>query len=147
KLKEALSVQPPSTDPRELAAAQERITGLEKENQLLKVTLAQQKTSGTAPQTNNAPQDPAALREANRKLAEQTELATKLALENKQLKLDQSLSNKNAGNVSEGTKKALADANARLAQQTAFANKLAVEKEALQARVKKLTADADAAVA
>jgi Flp pilus assembly protein TadD len=38
KLKEALSVQPAAVDPRELAAAQEKIRGLMKENDLLKAS-------------------------------------------------------------------------------------------------------------
>src|ERR1041384_7050140 len=43
KLKEALSVQPAAIDPRELAKAEERVRGLQKENELLKVSLAQEK--------------------------------------------------------------------------------------------------------
>ncbi len=39
KLKEALSVQPPATDPRELAKAEEKIKGLQKERDLLKISL------------------------------------------------------------------------------------------------------------
>ena len=43
KLKEALAVQPAALDPRELARAEEKIRGCMKENDLLKVTLAQEK--------------------------------------------------------------------------------------------------------
>ena len=41
KLKEALSVQPASVDPREMLRAEERIRGLQKENELFKAQLAQ----------------------------------------------------------------------------------------------------------
>src|SRR6266700_663610 len=44
KLKEALSAQPATMDPRELAKAGEKIKALQKENDLLKVTLGQEKT-------------------------------------------------------------------------------------------------------
>src|SRR5262245_40816288 len=44
KLKEALASQPASIDPRELAKAEERVKTLQKENDLLKVTLDQTKT-------------------------------------------------------------------------------------------------------
>ena len=47
KLKEALGAQPAAIDPRELARARETIRSLMKENDLLKVSLAQGKT-GTA---------------------------------------------------------------------------------------------------
>ncbi|MGI8966281.1 MAG: hypothetical protein ACR2H1_09385, partial [Limisphaerales bacterium] len=43
KLKEALSVQPTAVDPRRLNKAEEKISALEKERDLLKVTLDQQK--------------------------------------------------------------------------------------------------------
>src|SRR5688572_10550593 len=61
KLKEALSVQPPAMDARELGKAEEKIKELTKERDLLKVALEQQK--GTAMKLT----DPAAI-EAERKL-------------------------------------------------------------------------------
>jgi Tfp pilus assembly protein PilF len=61
KLKEALSVQPPAMDARELAKAEQKINELTKERDLLKVVLEQQK--GTAMKLT----DPAAI-EAERKL-------------------------------------------------------------------------------
>jgi Flp pilus assembly protein TadD len=45
KLKEALSVQPAAVSPRELAKAEEKITALQKENDLLRVSLEQSKTT------------------------------------------------------------------------------------------------------
>jgi hypothetical protein len=102
KLKEALAVQPAAVDPRELARAEEKIKGLVKENELLKVTLAQEKAKPL----------PAADTKA----------------------LDE-------------TRQALTDANLKLADQSKLASGLAVEKETLQARLKTLSADAEAAAA
>ena len=102
KLKEALAVQPAAVDPRELARAEEKIKGLVKENELLKVTLAQEKAKPL----------PAADTKA----------------------LDE-------------TRQALTDANLKLADQSKLASGLAVEKETLQARLKNLSADAEAAAA
>jgi Flp pilus assembly protein TadD len=89
KLKEALSVQPAAIDSRELTRAQQQIESLTKENDLLKASLSQGKTR-TNVVTLTA--DSAALKElqaalvaANQKLADQTERADKLALENQAL--------------------------------------------------------------
>jgi Flp pilus assembly protein TadD len=89
KLKEALGAQPAAIDPRELARAMLTIRSLLKENDLLKVSLAQGKT-GTTPGGAGAESDALklavlALAEANQKLAEQTARAGKLALENQAL--------------------------------------------------------------
>lgn len=51
KLKEALSVQPAAVSPTELAKAQEQISALEKERDLLKVDLAQARAAASQPQT------------------------------------------------------------------------------------------------
>ena len=100
KLKEALSVQPTSLDPRELARAEDKIKGLVKENDLLKVILAQEKA-----------------------------------------KLLPAADAKALGE----TRQALTDANRKLADQSKLASELALEKESLQARLKTLNADAEAA--
>jgi tetratricopeptide (TPR) repeat protein len=89
KLKEALGVQPAAVDPRELTRARETLRSLMKENDLLKVSLAQGKT-GTTPGGAGAELDALklaelALVEANQKLAEQTARAAKLAQENQAL--------------------------------------------------------------
>ena len=55
KLKEALSVQPASVDPREMMRAEERIRGLQKENELFKVQLAQKEATAVAPPAPPAP--------------------------------------------------------------------------------------------
>jgi Tfp pilus assembly protein PilF len=49
KLREALAARPAMTDPRELARAQDRIKALQKENELLQVSLAQAKERATTP--------------------------------------------------------------------------------------------------
>ena len=63
KLREALSVQPATVDPKDLAKAEERIRDLQKENDLLKTTLQQEKDK--APKTS----DTAALDETKKLLA------------------------------------------------------------------------------
>jgi tetratricopeptide (TPR) repeat protein len=81
KLKEALSAQPAAVDPQEFAKAEEKIRSLEKENDLLKISLAQVRS-------NSVPADPAALEQtrkeladANRQLARQAEVNASLVLE------------------------------------------------------------------
>jgi Tfp pilus assembly protein PilF len=89
KLKEALSVQPATMDPRELARAEEKIRNLQKENDLFKVSLAQEKAKALpAPDTNAVAETLQALAVANRKLAEQTKTVNALALEKKALSAD-----------------------------------------------------------
>ena len=87
KLKEALASQPASVDPREVAQMREQLRFLMKENDLLKVSLAQGR--GEAAPTGVNPESIAqlkrALAEANQKLAKQTMRADKLALENQAL--------------------------------------------------------------
>lgn len=63
KLREALSAQPATVDPKELAKAEDRIRDLQKENDLLKTALQQEKDK--APKTV----DTAALDEAKKSLA------------------------------------------------------------------------------
>ena len=82
KLKEAFDLRPAEADPRDLAKAQEKITSLQKENELLKVTLDKERAK-PAP-----PADPAALdktrkqlEEANRQLALQKDLSSRLTQE------------------------------------------------------------------
>src|SRR5262249_21247968 len=117
KLKEALGVQPAASDPRELAKAQETIKSLQKENDLLKVSLSQQKAKAASPTPSKAP--------------EQSADARNVAASNAAL---------------EQTKKALDEANRRLAEQSQLAAKLAVEKQALQAKLNNPKAQTDAAL-
>jgi len=156
KLKEALAAQPAPMDPRELAKAEEKIKALQKENDLLKVSLNQAKAKSPPASSHPSPvpsdgrgTTDKALTAANRKLAEQTEKANALELEKKALqkKLDSLIpSHWNAASI-EATKRGLEDANRQLAEQKKLASKLALEKEALQVRLRSSSADAAAATA
>ena len=86
KLKEALAVQPAAVSPREFAQVQEQLRSLMKENDLLKVNLAQGQ-GGPAAGVDAKAFDllKLALAEANQKLADQTARADKLTLENQTL--------------------------------------------------------------
>ena len=85
KLKEALSAQPAAVDPRELAKAQAQIKDLQKENELLKTSLAQAKTNVVQANPAAAEQTRKALEEANRKVAQLTEANATLAMEKEAL--------------------------------------------------------------
>ena len=150
KLKEALSVQPAAMDPRELARAEAQISDLQKENDLLKVSLAQEKNKPVAaPDTQALDEARQSLEEANRKLAEQARLAEALTSEKAALqsKLD-SLAAQTVNTAElETARQALEEANRKLAEQTRLAEALTGEKESLQARVTALRTDAEAAAA
>src|SRR5215475_4801950 len=82
RLKESFSAQPATIDPRELTKAQDQVKSLQKENDLLKVTVGQQKVRlATTYDANGFEQTKQALGDANRKLAEQTDKANTLAQE------------------------------------------------------------------
>ncbi|MGH7976360.1 MAG: tetratricopeptide repeat protein [Limisphaerales bacterium] len=86
KLKEALTEQPTAINSSELTKAQARIESLTKENTLLKEGITQAQASATM--TSGAAaleQLRRQLADANRKLAQQTERANKLAAENQKL--------------------------------------------------------------
>jgi len=143
KLKEALSVQPAAMDPRELARAEAQISDLQKENDLLKVSLAQEKNKPVAaPDTQALDEARQSLEEANRKLAEQTRLAETLTSEKAALqsKLD-SLAAQTVNTAElETARQALEEANRKLAEQTRLAEALASEKAALQSKLDNLPA-------
>jgi len=86
KLKEALAVQPATVSPAQFAQVQEQLRFLMKENDLLKVSLAQGQ-GGTVEGVDEKAFTllKQALAEANQKLAAQTARADKLALENQAL--------------------------------------------------------------
>jgi tetratricopeptide (TPR) repeat protein len=141
KLKEALAALPAALDPRELAKAEEKITSLQKENDLLKLTLGQEKSRpGSGADTKSLLEAQQALTDANRKLAEQTERANTLALERDALqnKVKSLMAAPGAaeGSALEATRKELAEANRELVEQKALASRLASEKAALQAQLK-----------
>ena len=143
KLKEALSVQPAAMDPRELARAEAQISDLQKENDLLKVSLAQEKNKPVAaPDTQALDEARQSLEEANRKLAEQARLAEALTSEKAALqsKLD-SLAAQTVNTAElETARQALEEANRKLAEQTRLAEALASEKAALQSKLDNLPA-------
>ena len=146
KLKEGLSAQPASSDPRELGRAEEKIRALTKENDLLKVSRAQEQAKPVpAPDTKALEQAQQALMLVRRDLAEQTKKASalaeeKIALENKLNNLTPS--SWNASTIG-ATRKALETANRKLDEQSKQAAQLARDKEALQSRLKALKAEAD----
>jgi len=81
KLKEALSAQPASVDPREMARAQAQIKDLQKENELLKISLSEARTNAAQASPAAAEQARKELAEANRKVAQLTEANATLAME------------------------------------------------------------------
>ena len=89
KLKEALAVQPATPDARESVKSQQKMAALMKENELLKVSLAQGKSRtnnvNVVAQTDALQRAQTALTEANQKLSAQLIRADKLALDNQKL--------------------------------------------------------------
>ena len=81
KLREALSAQPATVDPRELAKAEERIRALQKENDLLKVTLQQEQTKAPAVPPAGADDTRKLLDDAKRKIQEQAQTIAALTQE------------------------------------------------------------------
>jgi Flp pilus assembly protein TadD len=166
KLKEALAAQPAAVDPRELALAGQRITNLQKENDLLRVALDAAKARSAAGNTRALEQ---ALAETNRKLAEQTALSAQLAREKEALqagskgsrseaeaatlRAENALLKKQLAAVkaappatdqAQGAAQQLALARAQLAAMQSDKALLRLEKAALENRVKQLTAGAPA---
>jgi len=83
KLREALAARPAGADPREFAQAQEKIRSIEKENELLQVSLAQEQEKVAAlMNTGELEQAKKALDGTRRQLAQQTARATRLEQEN-----------------------------------------------------------------
>jgi hypothetical protein len=150
KLKEALSAQPARSDPRELARAEEKIRSLLKENDLLKVSLDQEKTKSTpASDAKALEQAQQALLQAKRGLAAQTLRAD--ALDKEKAALLAKLRNLppssfNAAAI-ESARKSLETANRKLAEQTRLAADLGAEKQAMQLRLNALESDHEAASA
>ncbi len=149
KLKEALTAMPASTDPHEVAKAEEKVKSLLKENDLLKVNLDQAKSrakqSGADPLALQKAQKE--LTEANRRLSEQTEKANQLASERNALQAKIKTLEPNAWNSAalDATRKALEEANRQIIVQRDAAAKLAADKTALQTRLTAMSAEIDAA--
>ena len=88
KLKEAMSVQPSGSDPRELAKAEEQVRALQKERDLLQVRLQEEQAKAAKiPDPAVLEQERQLVAELQTKLARQTELAAALQQENTTLKL------------------------------------------------------------
>jgi tetratricopeptide (TPR) repeat protein len=139
KLKESFAAQPAAIDPRELTKAQEQVKSLQKENDLLKVTVEQQKVRLTTTYDAKAfEQTKQSLADTNRKLAEQTDKANALSQEKAALQKRVDAMKPSEWNASalEATKKALEDANRQLAEQRQFSTKLVSERDALQLKLK-----------
>jgi hypothetical protein len=146
KLKESFSAQPSAIDPRELTTAQDQAKFLQKENDLLKVTVGQQKVRlATTYDAKAFEQTKQALTDANRKLAEQTDKANTLAQEKAALQNKVNTMAPNEWNAAalETTKRALEDANRQLADQRQLSSRLASEKESLQSRLKGMNVDSE----
>ena len=118
KLKEALSVQPPAMDARELAKAEQKINELTKERDLLKVALEQQK--GTAMKLS----DTAAM-EAERKLL--TEVQGKLQ--------EQTRENAALRKEAEALRKQLAETKPQLEMPVGERNELAGQLQIARATI------------
>jgi Flp pilus assembly protein TadD len=85
KLKEALALQPAESDPRELARAEEKLKALQKENDLLKVTVENSKSKAAPPATDAKVLETATVAELTRQLNQQKELNSKATLEKEAL--------------------------------------------------------------
>jgi tetratricopeptide (TPR) repeat protein len=168
KLKEALAEQPASVTPAQFDQVQAQVRSLMKENDLLKVSLAQQ-SGGTAGMHTNAnafEQLKQALAESNQKLAAQTTRADELASENQALQarlktllasaeavealrqenelLKKQLASLKAapatGAAAAGTVSELANARKQIAALQSAAEASTLEKTVLENRVKQLQA-------
>jgi tetratricopeptide (TPR) repeat protein len=165
KLREALAARPAGADPREFAQAQEKIRSIEKENELLRVSLAQEREK-VASMMNSAELEKTKreLTDTKLQLAQQTARTTQLVQENEALQAQiKALTASNADMVAlrsenESLKKAasakpapvaspvsaeltqqLAKAQATIASLEADKDVWRLEKAALQNRVKQLS--------
>jgi tetratricopeptide (TPR) repeat protein len=154
KLREALAARPAGADPRQYAEAQEKIRSIQKENDLLQVSLAQEREKVAAlANSSQLQQTKSELADTKRQLAEQTARATQLAQQNESLQAQ--VKTLTAANSKMGSGKSSADAtaaNTDLARQLAQAKTTIasleadkevwrLEKDALQNRVKQLSAE------
>jgi len=164
KLREALAAHPAGADPREYAAAQEKIRTMEKENALLQVTLSQARDKAAALQNSvELAQTKQDLTDTKKQLTEQTARVTQLTQQNEALQAQvKTLMADNTNLVAlraenaalkkaaagKADSAAVADLNKQLAQaQKTIAALEAdkevwrLEKDALQNRVKELAAE------
>lgn len=151
KLKEALAAQPVAFDPRELVRAGERIKSLEKENDLLKISLDQERATKPAGDTAELERLKRQLVEAGQTLTAQKSRAETLALEKAALqqRLDELSAVPTPAPAAEleQTRLALTETGKQLADQSERNRQLAAEREELQRSLRALRADAEAAAA
>ncbi len=157
KLKEALALRPAAADPAELAKAEDRIKELQKENDLLRVTKANQ-ASAPAVDANALEQARKSLDDSRRQLATQTDRLSKLTLEKEALEAKLKSSGSDVTAVSElrtenqllkqklaeaqsstPTRAIAPDSNRQLTEAKAQIESLQLEKTALENRVKQLS--------
>ncbi len=148
KLREALSVRPAAADPVALQQSESRAKQLEKENDLLKASLAQAKAKPVADPKTIAQMEQA-LAETNRQATRQAERADALARDKAalQAKLDGMKSAPVSSATLDEARKSLAQTKQKLAEETARADRLAKDKAALEKRVATLTPEGQAAAA
>jgi tetratricopeptide (TPR) repeat protein len=121
KLKEALSAQPATIDPSDMAKAEERIRSLQKENEVFKAQLAQM---ASAP--------PAASLELTSKLAEQNEAIGALRTENEILKRQSADLRDKYAALSTSVEATRAQLNSKTAENEAALRKATTENMGLQ---------------
>jgi tetratricopeptide (TPR) repeat protein len=121
KLKEALSAQPATIDPADMAKAEERIRSLQKENELFKAQLAQM---ASAP--------PAAAQELTSKLAEQNEAIGALRTENEILKRQSAELREKYAALSSSVEATRAQLNSKAAETEVALRKASTENMGLQ---------------
>jgi tetratricopeptide (TPR) repeat protein len=165
KLREALAARPAGADPREYAMAQDKLRSIQKENELLQVSLAQEREKAAAlANSSQLLQTKKDLVDTKQQLADQTTRVTQLAQENESLRgqiktltasnaeltmlrTENAALKKTIQAKSPAPGTATADLNRQLAQAQATIASLEsdkevwnLEKEALQNRVKQLSA-------
>jgi len=130
KLKEALGAQPTAVDPRELAKAEDRIQSLSKENELLKASLADEKSKPAAVSQKQLEADRAKAAETAETLRAENELLKKQLAETKTIK---------PSRREKAAQQKLTEAEARYAALQSEAEILKLEKQALQIQVRSMT--------
>jgi tetratricopeptide (TPR) repeat protein len=165
KLKEALAARPASVDPREMAQTQAMVRELQKENELLKTSLAQAQADAAHGIPTSSEQMRQALAEANRKLAQLAEANATLTREKESLQsrvkalanpdaVTQALREENeilkrqvadlrskagTGTPGEDLSRKLLEAQSQLAVLQSDKELLRLEKMALESRYKQMT--------
>jgi tetratricopeptide (TPR) repeat protein len=143
KLKEALSAQPAAVDPRDFYQAQAQILALQKENELLKVSLEQSKNEKAGP-------DAAMAAETQRELATARRQATALAAANAALTAENASLHLRVGKIAapDADTAALREENAVLKKQVAELKKPSpsggdLERKLLQAQAQIAALESD----